>query len=153
MYDANMCTRMDGSATEQTHFSFSFEIWNERCLICDFKMPFPQKYYLLKTWRYLANPKICVGHIVKYKAALKLPVISLSQSVFLKTVQSWASPRDVVYLGWPIAPSYMSPNAGGGGSLRGLSQLVQLCTLSLYILWRSNSRFNLCSETTLRLHE
>jgi hypothetical protein len=23
--------------------------------------------------------------------------------------------RDVVYLGWPIAPSYMSPNAGGGG--------------------------------------
>jgi hypothetical protein len=23
--------------------------------------------------------------------------------------------RDVVYLDWPIAPSYMSPNAGGGG--------------------------------------
>jgi hypothetical protein len=28
---------------------------------------------------------------------------------------SW-SQRDVVYLGWPKAPSYMSPNAGGGGS-------------------------------------
>ncbi len=27
--------------------------------------------------------------------------------------------RDVVYLGWPIAPSYMSPNAGVGGELRG----------------------------------
>jgi hypothetical protein len=26
---------------------------------------------------------------------------------------------DVVYLGWPIAPSYMSPNAGGGGCLAG----------------------------------
>jgi hypothetical protein len=26
-----------------------------------------------------------------------------------------ASQRDVVYLGWPIAPSYMSPNAGGWG--------------------------------------
>ncbi len=25
------------------------------------------------------------------------------------------SQRDVVYLCWPIAPSYMSPNAGGGG--------------------------------------
>ncbi len=25
------------------------------------------------------------------------------------------SQRDVVYLGWPIAPSYMSPNEGGGG--------------------------------------
>ncbi len=34
--------------------------------------------------------------------------------------------RDVVYLGWPIAPSYMSSNAGGG--MRGLSQWLQLCT-------------------------
>jgi hypothetical protein len=32
------------------------------------------------------------------------------------------SQRDVVFLGWPIAPSYMSPSAGGGGVLRGLSQ-------------------------------
>ncbi len=30
-------------------------------------------------------------------------------------------PRDVVYLGWPIAPSYLSPNAGGQGELRGYS--------------------------------
>ncbi len=36
--------------------------------------------------------------------------------------------RDVVYLCWPIAPSYMIPNAGEGGGLRGLSQWVQLCT-------------------------
>jgi hypothetical protein len=36
--------------------------------------------------------------------------------------------RDVVYLGWPIAPSYISPNALGGGELRGLSQWVQLYT-------------------------
>ncbi len=34
----------------------------------------------------------------------------------------------VVYLGWPIAPSYMSPNARGGGELLGLSQWVQLYT-------------------------
>ncbi len=34
---------------------------------------------------------------------------------------SQGSQRDVVYLGWPIAPSYMSPNGG----LRGLSQWVQ----------------------------
>jgi hypothetical protein len=37
-------------------------------------------------------------------------------------------PRDVAYLVRPIAPSYMSPNAGGGGLLRGLSQWVQLYT-------------------------
>ncbi len=39
--------------------------------------------------------------------------------------------RDVVYLGWPIAPSYMSPNAGGGGEgrdLQGLSPWAQLYT-------------------------
>jgi hypothetical protein len=35
--------------------------------------------------------------------------------------------RDVVYLGRPIVPSYMSPNAGGGGA-GPLSQWVQLCT-------------------------
>jgi hypothetical protein len=29
--------------------------------------------------------------------------------------QTQGSQRDVVYLGWPIAPSYMSPNAGGWG--------------------------------------
>jgi hypothetical protein len=49
--------------------------------------------------------------------------------------------RDVVYLGWPIASSYMSPNAGGGGELRGLSQWVQLYTgaqINLEII------FNLC---------
>ncbi len=28
----------------------------------------------------------------------------------------WCSQRDVVYLGRPIAPSDMSPNAGGGRS-------------------------------------
>ncbi len=29
--------------------------------------------------------------------------------------------RDVVYLGWPITPSYMSPNAGGGGGGLGIA--------------------------------
>jgi hypothetical protein len=33
----------------------------------------------------------------------------------------------------------MSPNAGGGGGVRGLSQWVQLCTWSPNKLWRSNS--------------
>ncbi len=34
--------------------------------------------------------------------------------------------RDVVYLGWPIAPSYVSPNAGEEEEFRGLRQWVQL---------------------------
>jgi hypothetical protein len=36
----------------------------------------------------------------------------------------------------------MSPNTGGRGELRGLSQRVQLCTWSPNELWRSNSIFN-----------
>ncbi len=52
--------------------------------------------------------------------------------------------RDVVYLGWPIAPSNMSQNAGG----RGLSQWVQLCTWSPNKLWRYYSIFNLCFYAT-----
>jgi len=52
--------------------------------------------------------------------------------------------RDVVYLGWPIAPSHVSPNAGDGGRvLRGLSQWVQLCTWGPNKLQRFNSKFNL----------
>ncbi len=51
--------------------------------------------------------------------------------------------RDVVCLCWPIAPSYMSPNAGRGRELRGLSQWVQLCTWSPNKLWRPNSIFKL----------
>ncbi len=47
-------------------------------------------------------------------------------------VTARGSQRDVVYIGWLIAPSYMSPIAGGYGGLRGLrlSQWVQLCTCS-----------------------
>jgi hypothetical protein len=58
--------------------------------------------------------------------------------------------RDVVYLGWPIAPSYMSPNVGGGGGcvgLRSLSQNEYNCAhhvkWSPNKLWRSNSIFDL----------
>ncbi len=47
--------------------------------------------------------RLCCMH-AKYCAALPL-------SLLTRRLQ-----RDVVYFGWPIAPSYMSPNAEGGGS-------------------------------------
>ncbi len=49
------------------------------------------------------------------------------------------SKRDVVYLGWLIAPLYWGLGGGGGG----LGGTYQLCTWSLNQLWRSNSIFNL----------
>ncbi len=61
---------------------------------------------------------------------------------------------DVVYIGWPISPSYMSPNAGGGGELRGSQPVSTAVYRSPNIHWRSDSIFNLwctrCSGTGLR---
>ncbi len=47
----------------------------------------------------------------------------LSWFVVLRGLQ-----RDVVYLGWPIPPSYISPNARGEGELRGLAANEYSCT-------------------------
>ncbi len=51
-----------------------------------------------------------------------------------KTVLTRGSQRDVVYLGWPIAPSYMSPNVGGGvaGSLL-LNKFISLRAAPTYV--------------------
>ncbi len=64
------------------------------------------------------------------------------------------SHSDHVYLGWPVSPSYMSPNAGGWGErgLRGLSLWVQLYTRSPNKLWRSYSIFNLWMLLSRRNH-
>ncbi len=48
--------------------------------------------------------------------------------------------RDVVYLGWPMAPSYMSPNAGRGNW--GSQPMNTAVHRSPNKLWRSNSIFN-----------
>ncbi len=67
--------------------------------------------------------------------------------------------RDVVYLCWPIAPSYMSPNAGGSwGELRGLSQWVQLYTgaqINFRDLtsWRHRCLFHLIKEQPGRVSD
>ncbi len=76
--------------------------------------------------------------------------ISYTSMEQVKITTLWSCPRgaqrDVVYLGRPIAPSYISPNAGfGEGGLRSLSQWVQLSTWSRNKVWQSNSMFNLWS--------
>jgi hypothetical protein len=51
--------------------------------------------------------------------------------------------RDVVYVGWPIASSYMSPNAGGGSCGVSANEYNSTVHRSPNKLWRSNSIFNL----------
>ncbi len=63
--------------------------------------------------------------------------------------EAWVSgdykETSVVYLGWPIVPSYISLNAGEGGGVAGLSQWTQLYSVhqSPNKLWRSNTILNL----------
>ncbi len=63
---------------------------------------------------------------------------------------TWLSGRDVVYLCWPIAPSYTSPKCGGRGKFWGVSANEYSCahhvTWSPNKLWRSTSIFNLCCQ-------
>ncbi len=54
-----------------------------------------------------------------------------SYSIFSRSIRfnsDKSLQRDIVYLVWPIAPSNMSPKAGGGEELRGLRQWAQLYT-------------------------
>ncbi len=74
----------------------------------------------------------------------KTPFISTDHCLIIRRLQG-----DVVYLGWPIAPSYMSPNAGGGGTgLRGLSQWEQLYT-GAQINFGDLTRYLTCGQYTL----
>ncbi len=50
--------------------------------------------------------------------------------------------REVVYLGWPIAPSYMSPIAGERGGVAGSQPKWTAVHRSPNKLWRSNFIFN-----------
>ncbi len=59
---------------------------------------------------------------------LKINAILISRFEMAGTGLSRGLQKDVVYLGWPIAPSYMRPNAGGGGSC-GVSANEYSCTL------------------------
>ncbi len=55
---------------------------------------------------------------------------------FQRKVEGRGLQRNVIYLGWPIAPSYMSPNAGAG-ELRGLSHRERRVVTSAF--WRTFS--------------
>ncbi len=85
-----------------------------------------------------------------------------SSILFSKSVERRGSQRDVVYLGWPMAPAYMSPNAGGEGGIAGSQPMssiwalcaqlysVQLYTWSPNKLWRYNSIFDLWLSFSMR---
>ncbi len=47
----------------------------------------------------------------------KVSIYSLKEKKTLRSIETSGLQRDVVYFGWPIASSYMSPNAGGEGEL------------------------------------
>ncbi len=78
----------------------------------------------------------------------RMPNLLLLKHVKRKTFASGGHPEMLPILAdqWPIAPSYMSPNAGEGGGGCGVSANEYSCvwTWCPNTLWGSNSIFNLC---------
>jgi hypothetical protein len=93
-----------------------------------------------------AAPPLWVHHIVRKKNSLCLIVTDFWTWQRKTCWCTFDFPRglhrDVVYLCWPIAPSYMSPNAGGGG-VAGSQPMSAAVHRSQNKLWRSNYIFNL----------
>ncbi len=123
------------------------------CMPQNFSSYYYIKHHIYRTDRlYCLFPSFHISNYPKLFLPLAFVKIELTlnhrKSTYFILLYRGSKRDDVVYLGWPKAPSYMSPNAGGGGGLRGLSQWIQLCTWSLNKLWKSNSIFNLCLYRT-----
>jgi hypothetical protein len=71
-----------------------------------------------KSWRQETQAKVVIIHLKEYKMD---KVVGGGDEFYYMYIYQGVRQRDVVYLGWQIAPSYKSPYAGGGG-WRGLSQ-------------------------------
>ncbi len=76
----------------------------------------------------LCRRRICTSHFIGWW-------VSGSSSSRLQ--------RDVVYLCWPIVPSYISPHVWGRGGVGGSQPMSTAVIRSPNKLWRSNSIFNL----------
>ncbi len=97
-----------------------------------------------------ANESICILHHI-FSTALPrwLHCCKSSERFGLKCEFSLVSNKYIpytgchLYLGWPRAPSYMSPNAGGREGVAGPQPLSTAVHRSSNKLWRSSSIFNL----------
>ncbi len=94
--------------------------------------------------RYMIEKMGVARQPMRPKARVLGPVVVLPNSAWFQWICHRRLQRDVFYLGWPIAPSCMSPNAGGcgRGELRpcGISANEYSCIhRSTNKLWRSNS--------------
>ncbi len=78
-------------------------------------------------------------------------------AAYWNTVLQGVTKRDFVYLGWPIAPSYRSPNAGGRGGGCGVSDNKYSCAhgaqinfgdLPPYLTYAVLQKFGLCMKKT-----
>ncbi len=127
------------------------------CLKIPALFPLPHPHTQLHT-----HPRITLPPAFHAASVLtQVHILYLKVADFFRTTKSFAScslprtvlprglQRDVVYLGWLTATSYMSPNAvggGGGGELRGLNSCRHR---SPNKLWTFNSIFNLWYTASL----
>jgi hypothetical protein len=82
----------------------------------------PYLTYGVYQGRSIMRQAIFHGFLVARESWSTLPAIVQNTEIKGYSNNLMGLQRDVVYLGWPIAPSYMSLNAGGGGESWGFSQ-------------------------------
>jgi hypothetical protein len=77
----------------------------------------------------------------------KAPAFKIQGTTISGLVYLWqgVTKRCRLYLGWPIAPSDMSPKKCGGRGGAGSQPMSKLCRWSPNKLWGSDFIFNLCS--------
>ncbi len=97
---------------------FLTEEGNTKIIVVTSLGPWQHEWHKTDIWPYKSN-RVQLFASMSTKNLYNLSVLYITRGVR-------ESHSDVVYLGWPIAPSYISPNVGGGGELRDLSQWVQL---------------------------
>ncbi len=82
---------------------------------------------ILPSWVQTAGDKLPIIYTSSLPSLYAVSFSSFNSSIggWLPLVrvapQRVTKERDVVYLGWPIAPSYMAQNTGGGGGSCGVS--------------------------------
>ncbi len=95
-----------------------------------------RRFFFLLLFLYGLFLRVCSQLHEEGKSAI--PFIDFKFAALAADFKYRGSQRDVVYLCWPIKPSYMSPNAGERGGGFDVSDWVQF--------WRSNFIFKLQYE-------
>jgi hypothetical protein len=136
---ASFFTRLDRSGRSLLYaHSLKARQWSDRMIAWEYMRKKHEKVVTVSRDRFFAEGQnsikistFCTVCALKVSKICDWLLLFENEMLLCRGLQ-----RDVAYLGWPIAPSYMSPNVSEGGSC-GVSANEYSCPSKL---WRSNSK-------------